>query len=334
MTISMLPDGYEITEFIKNKLYFVVVDTGATLPYSDNTNLYFTTDESFVYVPLKEDNGPLNLGMIYKYCKLLKEKLQDPANNHKKFYHCTNGDESKRTNAAFLISAFLVIILGKLPEEAYAPLKTLKHTFSTFHDCWKSPNVQGITILDCLYGLHKATSHNFFNYETFDVHEYDHRQEVNNGDMNWIIPGKILAFKGPRTSPKNQPTFPPDYYLPHLQQLGIKVIVRLNKNHYDKTVFTKNGMKHYDLYFGDGTIPKIVIVEEFLKLVETETGAIAVHCKGGIGRTGTLIACCLIQFYNFTAQEAISWIRICRSGSIMGQQHIFLETFVDQKLRN
>lgn len=79
------------------------------------------------------------------------------------------------------------------------------------------------------------------------------RQEVANGDMNWIVPGKILAFKGPRTTPKNQPSYPPcmlhiqflivsAFYLGHLQGLGVKTIVRLNKNHYDKVVFTNEGV--------------------------------------------------------------------------------------------
>jgi hypothetical protein len=59
-----------------DKLHFVIVDQGSPLPFSDNVNLYFTTDESFLYTPLKDDYGPLNLGLLYKYCKLLKEKIE------------------------------------------------------------------------------------------------------------------------------------------------------------------------------------------------------------------------------------------------------------------
>ncbi|VDL61084.1 unnamed protein product [Hymenolepis diminuta] len=45
----------------------------------------------------------------------------------------------------------------------------------------------------------------------------------------------------------------------------------------------------------------------------------------GLGRTGTLIGCYLMKHYRFTAPEAIAWIRICRPGSIIGQQQNWLE---------
>jgi len=322
--------GYEVVDLIKNKLHFVIVDQGSPLPFSDNINLYFTTDESFIYTPLKDDNGPLNLGLIYKYCKLLSEKMQDPANKDKKLYHATNGDEVTRTNAAVLAGAFMIMVMKKTAEETFALLKPLKHPFTKFHDCWKSANTPGVSLLDCYKGMYTAILNKFYDFETFNVAEYDMRQEVANGDMNWIIPGKVMAFKGPRTTPKNQPSYPPSFYLTHLQTMGIKTVVRLNKNHYDKHVFVNGGLRHYDLYFGDGTVPTYQIVSDFLTIVEESQGAIGVHCKGGIGRTGTLICAVLIRQYNFTANEAVAWVRICRPGSVMGKQQIFLQEFAGE----
>ena len=49
------------------------------------------------------------------------------------------------------------------------------------------------------------------------------------------------------------------------------------------------------------------------------------HCKAGLGRTGTLIACFLMKHYRFTAMEAIAYIRICRPGSIIGPQQLYLK---------
>jgi len=315
----------EIIELIPDKLSFVVVDEGKQLPFSDDINLYFTTDDSFIYSALKDDVGPLNLGYVYKYCDLLSARLDDPANVHKKFYHTTNGPEAKRTNSAFLVCAYMVLTKGKTPDEVYEPFRALKHSLISFHDCWKSSGVVGVSLYDCLRALYKAMEHKFFHVKTFDVKEYDFHQEINNGDMNWVVPGKLVAFKGPRTTPKNQVSFTPEFYLPLLKKLGVTAVVRLNKDHYDKTVFTKDGINHYDFYFGDGTTPEEKIVENFLEVVDKEQGAVAIHCKGGIGRTGTLIACYLMRHHLFDPHEAVAWVRICRPGSVMGQQHLFLQ---------
>lgn len=54
------------------------------------------------------------------------------------------------------------------------------------------------------------------------------------------------------------------------------------------------------------------------------TGALAVHCKAGLGRTGVLICAYLIKHHGFTAEEAIGYIRICRPGSVIGPQQNYL----------
>jgi len=89
--------------------------------------------------------------------------------------------------------------------------------------------------------------------------------------------------------------------------------------------FTSLGIKHLELYYLDGSIPTNAILQTFLKACEETPGAIAVHCKAGLGRTGTCIACYLMKHYRFTAAEAIGWLRVCRPGSIIGPQQHYLE---------
>ena len=80
------------------------------------------------------------------------------------------------------------------------------------------------------------------------------------------------------------------------------------------------------MYFIDGSTPPESVVKEFLDISEAEKGAIAIHCKAGLGRTGTLIGLYAMKHFKFPAAAFIGWIRIARPGSILGpQQHYLIE---------
>ena len=106
--------------------------------------------------------------------------------------------------------------------------------------------------------------------------------------------------------------------------MGVDSIVRLNNKTYDENEFKERGVRHYELYFPDGTCPPKSILSEFISIAEKEPRAMAVHCKAGLGRTGTLIAAYAIKHYHFHAPDFIGWIRLCRPGSILGPQQYFL----------
>ncbi|KAF4750687.1 Dual specificity protein phosphatase cdc14a, partial [Perkinsus olseni] len=114
----------------------------------------------------------------------------------------------------------------------------------------------------------------------------------------------------------------PDLYVKTFSapDFAVSTVVRLNERRYSPDFFTKHGIRHYDLNFEDGSCPSDEVVKRFFAIVDSSEGAVAVHCKAGLGRTGTLIGLWMMREYGLTAPQFIGWCRLCRPGSILGPQ--------------
>jgi cell division cycle 14 len=218
------------------------------------------------------------------------------------------------------MGCFMIIVLEKSAQEAWKAFSAYHNRFTPYRDATMGSCSYKCTNEHCLKGLELAIYHGWYNYKTFDVQEYQFYEKVENGDLNWIIPGRFMAFSGPLNVTDKYGSFTPEDYVPIFKKLGVNLVVRLNKPQYDKTKFTKQGIKHADLYFIDGSTPPDNIVSDFLNLAENEKGGIAIHCKAGLGRTGSLIALYIMKHYGFPPAAFIGWIRIARPGSILGPQ--------------
>lgn len=314
-------------EIIKNRLYFATVASHPTHPYPGYH--LFSTDNELVYGSYNADFGPLNLAMLYRFCDLLNRKLRLPSLENMRIVYYCDEEVCKRTNAAFLIGSYAILYLGKTADEAYLSIVVGSRTvFKPFRDASAGPSTYNLSLLDTLHAVEKASQFGFLDFRSFCVDEYEHYEKIENGDMNWIVPKKLLAFSSPHARTKivsGYPMHPPEAYLPYFKRNSVTTVIRLNNKLYEASRFTTAGIAHYDLFFADGGTPDDRIVQKFLAICEKVDGAVAVHCKAGLGRTGTLIGCFLMKHFKLTAAEAIAWTRIARPGSILGPQQHFLQ---------
>ncbi|XP_016978345.2 dual specificity protein phosphatase CDC14A isoform X1 [Drosophila rhopaloa] len=317
------------SEMQEDRLYFVAFKKNIKPKNTINTH-YFSIDEEFIYENFYNDFGPLNICMLYRYCMKLNTKLNAKCHANKKIVHYTSMNPAKRLNAAYLIGSYAIIYLNKTPQEAYRPLVAGEiPPYTRFCDASYGPSSFKISLLDCLNAVHKGLQAGFFNFDDFDAEEYEYFERVENGDFNWIVPQKFIAFCGPhqksKTLPNGYPCHAPERYFSYFRDNNVTTVIRLNAKVYHASSFENAGFDHKDLFFIDGSTPSDAIMKKFLSICETTKGAIAVHCKAGLGRTGSLIGAYIMKHYGFTALESIAWLRLCRPGSVIGHQQQWME---------
>jgi hypothetical protein len=135
------------------------------------------------------------------------------------------------------------------------------------------------------------------------------------------VPRKFVALKGPvdlggaeyRDEANGARTFSPAFHADILRGMGVSTVVRLNEPHCPAEALASRGSAHHSLECPARACPPDAAV------VDAAPGAVAVHCRAGLGRSGTLIALYLMRSCGFTAREAMGWLRIMRPGSVIGR---------------
>ncbi|KAF4656985.1 Dual specificity protein phosphatase cdc14a [Perkinsus chesapeaki] len=320
--VTLIPGRYIWASV--NKSAYKVLDSGQKYIQSDDSGWdYLCTDSEYDYQILGKEFGPYDLALTHKYIVDVSSLL---SKGHRVVHFCASKNSYRAASAclAALYMTYRGDVTGTQAARYFTGVR-----LEPFRDANLGVSTFDLTLENVCEGFEFAVREGWFNVDTFDRKSWEHYQQLANGDMNWIIPGKILAFAGPSDTlvdEQGQEVCHPELYVKIFSNpdFAVSTVVRLNEKRYSPDFFTSNGIKHYDLNFEDGSCPSTEMVKRFFAIVDSSEGAVAVHCKAGLGRTGTLIGLWAMREFGLTAPQFIGWCRLCRPGSILGPQQAFL----------
>lgn len=139
-------------------------------------------------------------------------------------------------------------------------------------------------------------------------------------NFSWLVSGRI-AGAGQPGGPFYDPRGDQSGLLEDLDELaaqGIGALVSLTEQSLRDDLVQARGLRYLHLPVEDMQAPALEEIAEFVEFVgkaQDEQRPVAVHCRAGMGRTGTMLACYLVS-QGFGAREALAAVRQKRPGSV------------------
>ncbi|MDQ6863267.1 MAG: dual specificity protein phosphatase family protein [Thermoproteota archaeon] len=153
-------------------------------------------------------------------------------------------------------------------------------------------------------------------------------------NFSWIIEGRLAGSDVPMTFSQYR----------WLVKQGIRAIVTVRQKPLPSEWISqrnigKNGINYFHLKVEDKNVPSLEELDNMVGYIQNqinnEKNPVTVHCSGGKGRTGAILAAYLIKVQDLSAWEAIRQTRKSRQGSIESKrQEIRLYEYREYVLKN
>lgn len=148
--------------------------------------------------------------------------------------------------------------------------------------------------------------------------------------FHWIVPGRLAGCPEPGVSSAI------DYDLDLLARMGITHLVTLTERDLDQQALARHGLANIHLPIFDRESPSVRQTYMLLRRMQVlldEGKVVAVHCKAGIGRTGTILAAWMIREGGLSADNSIARLRSINRSYVQTEvQEVFLHEFENDLL--
>lgn len=149
--------------------------------------------------------------------------------------------------------------------------------------------------------------------------------------FHWIVRGRLAGCPEPGVSA------PIGYDLDLLRGVGITHLISLTEKNLDQDLLADHGLANVHLPIFDREAP--TLAQAYMLLLKMQAlmsrGAVlAVHCKAGIGRTGTMLGAWLIRDGGLSADAALERLRLVNPAFVQTtQQEDFLRELEQDLVR-